>query len=98
MGSPLSLIVADLTLQNLETHILSELTFTPPFYVRYVDDIALSAPHNSLDELLHKFNSLHTRFNMEVGGRELNFLEIKIINRDGWMIFYWYHKPTFLGF
>jgi len=96
MGSPLSPIVADLILQNLETLILGELTFTPPFYMRYVDDIA---PHNSLDELLHKFNSFHTRlkFTMEVGDRELNFLEVKIINRDGGMIFDWYHKPTFSG-
>jgi len=31
MDSPLFPIVADLTLQNLETLILSELTFTPPF-------------------------------------------------------------------
>jgi len=58
--------VTVLTLQSLETLILSELTFTPSFYVKY---IALSALHNSLDELLHKFKSFHTKlkFTMEVG-------------------------------
>jgi len=34
---------------------------------------------------------------MEIGKTSLNFLELKIINRDGQFIFDWYHKPTFLG-
>jgi len=40
MGSLLSPIVADLALQYLELHILKKLSFTPSFYIRYVDDIA----------------------------------------------------------
>jgi len=32
---------------------------------------------------------------MEVGGNELNFLEVKIIKKDDGMIFDWYHKPSF---
>jgi len=89
MGSPLSPIVADLALQDLKSHTLSKLPFSFPFYVGYVDDIALVAPHNSLDVILLEFNSFHTRFKftMEVGGKELNFLELKIINKDGEMIF-----------
>jgi len=59
--SPLSLIVADLALQDLEAHMLSKLSFISSFYARYVDDIVFVAPHNSLDELLHEFNSFHTR-------------------------------------
>jgi len=99
MDSPLSPIVADLALQDLESHKLSKLPFSLSFYVRYVDDITLVAPHNSLDVILHKFNSFHTRlkFTMEVGGKELNFLELKIINKDGEIIFDWYHKPSFSG-
>jgi len=99
MGSPLSPIVADLALQELESHTLSKLPTSLPFYVRYVDDIALATPHNSLDIILHKFNSFHTRlkFTMEVGGNELNFLELKIIKKDDGMIFDWYHKPSFSG-
>jgi len=34
---------------------------------------------------------------MEIGGTSFNFLELKIINRDGQLIFDWYHKPTFSG-
>jgi len=58
MGSP---IIADLVLQNLEAHTFDKLFFIPPFYIRYVDDIALAAPCTSFDELLDTFNSFHSR-------------------------------------
>jgi len=97
MGSPLSFIVADLVLQNLESHILDELSFISPFYIRYVDDIALAAPCILFDELLDTFNSFHPRlkFTMEVGGSQLNFLELSIIIRNSFMIFDWYQKLIF---
>ena len=44
MGSPLSPIMADITLQDLEIEALKSLPFEPPFYYRYVDDIVLAAP------------------------------------------------------
>jgi len=99
MGSPLSPIIADLALQNLESHTLKNLSFQPLFYIRYVDDIALAVPRGSLNELLHKFNSFHPRlkFTLENGGTSLDFLEITMINRDGKLIFDWYHKPTYSG-
>jgi len=69
MGSPLSPIAADLVLQNLELHTLDKLSFIPPFYIRYVDDIALAVSSTLVDELLDTFNSFHSRlkFIMEVG-------------------------------
>jgi len=99
MGSPLSPIIADLALRNLESHILKNLSFKPAFYIRYVDDIALSVPHGSLNELLHNFNLFHPRlkFTLENGGTSLNFLELTMINRDGKLIFDWFHKPTYSG-
>jgi len=99
MGSPLSPIIADLALRNLESHILKKLSFKPAFYIRYVDDIALLVPHVSTNELLHNFNSFHPRlkFTLENGGASLNFLELTMINRDGRLIFDWFHKPTYSG-
>jgi len=99
MGSPLSPIIADLALQNLESHVLKKLSFKPVFYIRYVDDIALLVPRDSLNELLHHFNSFHTRmkFTLENGGTSLNFLEITMINRDGKLIFDCFQKPTYSG-
>jgi len=99
MGSPLSPIVADLALQRLETDILNKLTIKPTFFYRFVDDIALAAPYSSLDNLLHMFNSFHPRlsFTMEVGGNTLNFLDLSLIKKDGYLIFDWFQKPTFSG-
>jgi len=95
MGSPLSPIIADLALRNLESHILKNLSFKPAFYIRYVDDIALLVPHVSLNELLHFHPRL--KFTLENGGTSLNFLELTMINRDGKLIFDWFHKPTYSG-
>jgi len=99
MGSPLSPIVADLALQKLENNILDKLIIKPIFYYRFVDDIALAAPHTSLDDLLHTFNSFHPRlrFTMEVGGNSLNFLDLSLIKSEGYLIFDWFQKPTFSG-
>jgi len=86
MESPLSPVVAD-----LELHTLKNLTFNPPFYIRYVDDIATAVPHTHINELLNKFNAFHPRlkFTIEIGGTSLNFLEVSIINRNGQLIFDW---------
>jgi len=101
MGSPLSPIVADLILQKLELSILNDFPHKPIFYFRYVDDIALSVPHTSIDSLLDKFNSFHHRlkFTIEIedNGNHLNFLDLTIIKRNNSLIFNWFRKPTFSG-
>ena len=100
MGSPLSPIIADITLQDLESWAVATLPFYLPFYIRYVDDIALAAPSSMLDKLKNTFNSYHPRlqFTLEVGvDNKLNFLDVTIINNNGHVEFDWYHKPTFSG-
>jgi len=59
MGSPLSPIIADLVLQ--EEMILQKFNFNIQFYLRYVDDIILSAPINQIPHIVDSFNSYHTR-------------------------------------
>jgi len=81
MGSPLSPIVADLVMQDLEENILNSLNSRPPLYYRYVDDIILSAPENEIHNILEKFNSYHHRlkFTMETEvNRRLSFLDITL--------------------
>jgi len=99
MGSPLSPIVADLVLQKLESLSIDSLYVKPIFYHRYVDDIVLAAPVASLQDLLQAFNSFHPRlfFTMEVGGDNLNFLDLTLIKVNGRLISNWYKKPTFSG-
>ncbi|XP_011859689.1 PREDICTED: uncharacterized protein LOC105557131 [Vollenhovia emeryi] len=100
MGSPLSPIIADITMQDLENRAIELLNFRPPFYFRYVDDIALAVPSHMKDSALQIFNSFHPRlqFTIEEGtNRKLNFLDTTIIIRDDHIEFDWYQKPTFSG-
>src|SRR5436190_24071333 len=81
MGSPLSPIAADIVLYDLESRALAMLPMHLPFYVRYVDDIALAAPSSMFKNILCTFNSFHPRlqFTMEEGvDNRLNFLDVSI--------------------
>ncbi|XP_072764661.1 uncharacterized protein, partial [Anoplolepis gracilipes] len=98
MGSPLSPIIAEITLQDLETRAVAIVPVVLPFYFRYVDDIVLAVPPSTLDTILNIFNSFHPRlqFTIEEGvNNQLNFLDITIILKDGLVEFNWFHKPTF---
>lgn len=100
MGSPLSPLIADITLQDLENKAIGRVPFNLPFYYRYVDDIALAAPSSMFNEVLGIFNSFHPRlqFTLEEGvDNKLNFLDVTIIVNNNLIEFDWYHKPTFSG-
>ena len=77
MGSPLSPIIIDIVMQDIEEIALKILSAQPLFYFRYVD-ILLALPSDTVNDTLNIFNSLHTRlqFTLEVGtsGR-LSFLD-----------------------
>jgi len=83
IGSPLSSIIADTVMQDLESVSLNKLFVTPLFFVKYVDDIALVYVNTYIDEILIKFNSYHLRqlFTMEIGDL-LNFLDICLIKKE----------------
>lgn len=100
MGFPLSPVIADITLQDLEERAIESLPITLPFYYRYVDDIALAVPSSMSNDLLQTFNSFHPRlqFTMEEGvDNRLNFLDVTMILKNNFIKFDWYHKPTFSG-
>lgn len=95
--SPLSLIIADIVMQDLEDWAIKKLDF-PPFYIRYVDEIA--ALSSSLNQILDTFNSFHPRlrFTLEISdNNKLNFLDTTIILENNNLLFDWYHKPLFSG-
>jgi len=97
MGSPLSPIVADLVLQYLESKALERFPLGLPIYLRYVDDILLAAPINSLPKILETFNSFHDRlqFTLEISKNNcINFLDVTILLEDQRIIFDRYEKPT----
>ncbi|KAL6416960.1 hypothetical protein ACFW04_014754 [Cataglyphis niger] len=82
MGSPLSSIIADIVLQDLKEKALTSLNFIPSFYLRYVDDIILSASLSAFEHILNVFNSFHSRlqFTMEIeNNNKLDFLTLKYL-------------------
>jgi len=58
MGSPLSSVIANLVLQDMEKKALNSLFFHISFYIYYVDDIAMGTPKK---KKYYKFNSFHLR-------------------------------------
>jgi len=98
MGSPLSPILADLVIQNLECSIFKTLTIHVPFYHRYVDDIIIAAPNEHINTILCSFNSSimkESKFTVEYGDNGvINFLDVKLFIENGRIIFDNYRKPT----
>jgi len=100
MGSPLSLIVADIVMQDLETECIKKLDFHLTFYFRYVDDIILVTPNDKIDIILQTFNNYHDRLNFTVEhekDRSLSFLDLLITILNNIIYIDWFHKGTFSG-
>ena len=56
MGSPLSPILADVVIQDLECNIFKTLITHIPFYYRYVNDIIIAAPNDRINTIFHDKN------------------------------------------
>jgi len=100
MGSPLSPVIADIVVQDLESIALNSIGIDLRFYFRYVDDILLVSPKNQLDRILDTFNSINNRlqFTMETEkNRNISFLDVSISVHNDTLILNWYHKPTYSG-
>ena len=98
MGNPISSILSDM--DDLGTECIKKSKFKPTFYFRYVDEIVLCIPKNSV-HTLNTFNSYdkNLQFTVEIAqNNSINFLDIKIIiNNQRQIITNWYRKPTFSG-
>lgn len=98
MESPLSPILADLVMQDVEEVALGRLPSRPLIYYRYVDDSLLISTTEDLQSIHDTFNSMHDRlrFTLEHGENgQISFLNIRIIIEDESLIFDLFHKPTF---
>jgi len=100
MDSPLSPIIADLVMRDLEESVLNSFRHQPIFYYRYVDDIILAATRESSALLIDAFNNYHDRLRFTVeyeSNRQLNFLDLLLIVQDDRIIIDWYYKKNLLG-
>jgi len=83
-------------MQNLESCLSKNLSATPLFYDKYVDNIVLVFDILNIDEILNTFNSyrLRLKFTRKFGGNILTFLDI-CLKKENALIFYWYRRSTF---
>jgi len=98
MNSPVSPIIANIVMEDIEKRAHNNLMFEMLFYYRYVDDIALAVPRDK-SKILDLYNSIHPRLQLtlEIRGKSLNFLDVTIINNNNILQFDYYTKPTFSG-
>ena len=57
MGNPLSPILSDIVIEDLELQCINKLESKPLFYFQYVDDIVLCIHKNYIEHTLKVFNS-----------------------------------------
>jgi len=99
MGFPLSLIIADLIMQDLENEIFGRVIIY--FYLRY---LCWWFSHGcsqitSVDTILKHFNSYHRRlqFTIEIGKQKNKSRHNDHYCVNGIIIFDWFYKSTFSG-
>jgi len=100
MGSPLSPVIADIVMRDLENYCLRKLNFELTLYYRYVDDIILTSPIEKIDLISNTFNTYHERlkFTIELeDNRSLNFLDLRLTISYNTIYIDWFQKKTFSG-
>ena len=87
-----------LFMADLEKRLLSDIHLKPYIWWRYIDDIFLIWEHGEecLKLFLEKINSIHPtiKFSADWSYSSVNFLDVKVIMKDGKIITDLYVKPT----
>ena len=98
MGSPVSPIIANLFMENLESLALSSFASTVKFYGRYVDDTMCIIKRSEVDNFTEHLNSLYPaiKFTLEhEQDNKITMLDTLIHkNQDGSLSFSVYKKST----
>ena len=99
MGSPVSVVVANLVMEDVEERALRDFSTPIRFWKRYVDDICAAVPKSQVDTLLAHINTIEPsiRFTLERENVEgcLPFLDVLLHhNNDGTLFTSVYRKPT----
>jgi predicted GIY-YIG superfamily endonuclease len=101
IGSPISPVLANLVLEELELTVFGKTSIKPLFFYRYVDDIVCAVNHDEIQDLQCALNSFHPKLQFTVEEEnegKLAFLDTLLIREnDGKIAMNWYHKPTWSG-
>jgi hypothetical protein len=100
MGSPVSVVMANLVMEDVERRALSTLSTPPRYWKRYIDDTFAILSKDLVDEFLGHLNSIETAIQFTVekestDGR-LPFLDVCVQrNDDGTITTSVHRKPTY---
>ena len=98
MGSPVSVVVANIVMEHIEDTALNMSPVPTIFWKRYVDDVLTAIPADRVDEMLAHINSINHNIQFiseREEGHVISFLDVKIMhNDDGSLSTKVYHKPT----
>ena len=98
MGSPVSVSVANLVMEEIEERALTSFGTQLPFWKRYVDDTITAVPEERVSELLDHLNSIKDSINFTVEvekDNQIPFLDILLTHEaDGSINTAVYRKPT----
>ena len=97
MGFPVSVVVAEIVMQNIEESALSTCRQTIPLWLRYVDDTFTAVRRNEIDAFHHHLNEQNTdiQFTREVEENgKLPFLDCLVSRDDNSLRITVYRKPT----
>jgi len=85
MGSPLSPVIADIVMRDLETYCLNSINCQLTFYYRYVDDIVMAVSPDNINLIFDTFNSFHDRIKFTIEyeeSRSISFLDFNNRKRN----------------
>ena len=98
MGSPVSVVAANVVMEHIKDLALRSSPVPTVFWKRYVDDVLSAVPANQVDEMLAHINSIDHNIHF-TSEREVEhvipFLDVEIMrNVDGSLSTKVYRKPT----
>ena len=68
LGSPVSVVVAEIVMQNLKEQALATYTETLPLWLRYLDDTITAVHKNKINEFHEHVNKQNTRIQFTIKG------------------------------
>ena len=83
MGSPVSVVVANLVMEDIEQKALSTFHTPPRFWRYYVDDTCTVLPGDLIDSFHSHLNSIDNNIPVEESDEQLPFLDILLTREEG---------------
>ena len=97
MGSPVSVVVAEIVMQNIEEQALATYSETLPLWLLYVDDTISAVHENRIGEFYEHLNEQNTniQFTKEIDENgKIPFLDCWVTRENNTLRTTVYRKPT----